>query len=254
MADLDEQARVFLALHRAGTPVVLPTVWDPWSAQLAVKAGFSALTIGSHPVADALGRPDGEALTLEEMLAQVALICRHVDVPVSADLESGYGAEPARLVAGLLESGAVGLNVEDSVHSQHDRLRSAAEHADYVAGLRSAADDSGVHVVINARTDILLKEIGPESDRIDRAVAQLAAAAVAGADALYPVGLHDDATWTALMDALPLPLNAVARPDADDLGRLSALGVGRISFGPFLQQAMAVAGNDLLADWSRFAP
>lgn len=251
MADLEQKAQAFLALHRAGTPVVLPTVWDPWSAQLAVDAGFSALTIGSHPVADALGRPDGEGLTLTEMLAQVALVCRYVDVPVSADLESGYGAEPARLVAGLLEAGAIGLNVEDSVHSEDDRIRSAAEHAEYIAGLRTAADSSGVHVVINARTDILLKEIGPDADRMDRAVAQLSAAGDAGADVLYPVGLHDDATYTTLVESLPLPINALARPDADDLGRLSALGVGRVSFGPFLQRAMAVAGTDLLAAWTR---
>lgn len=98
---LSSDAATFLALHQPGTPGVFPTVWDPWSAQLAVDSGFAALTVGSHPVATALGRADNEGMTLDEMLAQVALITASVEVPVSADLESGYGAEADRIVDGL---------------------------------------------------------------------------------------------------------------------------------------------------------
>jgi 2-methylisocitrate lyase-like PEP mutase family enzyme len=247
--DLSAKAKTFLELHQPGTPVVLPTVWDAWSARLAVDAGAAALTVGSHPVADSVGGADNEGLTLEEMLAQVAVICHAVEVPVSADLESGYGADPARIIAGLLDAGAIGLNVEDTVHSERGRLRSAAEHAELVAALRSAADAAGVHVVVNARTDVLFRKEGAEADRIDRAVETLAAAAEAGADVLYPVGIHDEQTWRRLVEALPRPLNAIARPDVDRLDQLAALGVGRISFGPFLQRSLGDRARELLEDW-----
>lgn len=165
--NLTDKASALLALHRPGDPVIVPTVWDPWSARLVAQQGFAALTIGSHPVAEALGREDGEKLSLAQMLAQVALIADSVDVPVSADLESGYGADPAEIIEGLLEAGAVGLNIEDTVHSEGDRLRSDGEHADIIHALRSAADASDVHVVINARTDILLSKAGAEDDGVD---------------------------------------------------------------------------------------
>lgn len=254
LPSLDTLAQTFLALHRPGTPVVLPTVWDPWSARLAVDAGFPGLTIGSHPVATALGREDGEDLSLDEMLAQVALIAGAVDVPASADLESGYGAEPARIIDGLLAAGAVGLNLEDSVHREGGRLRSTAEHAAVVAGLREAADRAGVHVVINARTDILLRGIGEPDGRVAASIDRLRAAADAGADVLYPVGAHDDATHRRLTAELPLPVNAIARPDSDDLAHLAGLGVARISFGPFWQRATAAAAAELLGPWTPARP
>lgn len=246
---LSTMAATLSALHVPGDPVVVPTVWDPWSATFAVESGFSALTIGSHPVAEALGRGDNEGLSLDEMLAQVALITSSVDVPVSADLESGYGAEPSRIVEGLLDAGAVGLNLEDTVHSEGGRQRSDAEHADFIAAVRAAADDTDVHVVINARTDILLKHIGPVADRADRAIARLVAAGAAGADVLYPVGIHDEVTHRRLVAELPRPVNAIARPTVDRLGALAAFGVARISFGPHLQRALVASAGGILAPW-----
>ncbi len=247
---LNAKAELLLRLHRPGDPVVVPTVWDAWSARLAVEAGFEALTIGSHPVADSVGKPDNEGLTLDEMLAQVALIVAAVDVPCSADLESGYGRSPAHVIDGLLAAGAVGLNIEDTVHSDGGRLRSAAEHADFVAGLRSAADAHGVHVVVNARTDVLLKELGPAGDRVDRAIDRLAEAAAAGADVLYPVGIHDDATLRRLTSELLLPVNAIARPTVDSRDRLASLSVARISFGPHLQRAVGAAAGEIMGPWT----
>jgi 2-methylisocitrate lyase-like PEP mutase family enzyme len=246
---LAEKATAFLALHRPGDPLVAPTVWDPWSAEVAAAEGFAALTVGSHPAAAAVGRGDGEDLTLAEMLAQVRLITAAVDVPVSADLESGYGAEPARIVEGLLEAGAIGLNIEDTVHSEGGRIRDADEHAALVAALRAAADDTGVHVVVNARTDVILSGIGPEETRVDRAIERLRAAAGAGADVLYPIGFPSDADRRRFSAELPLPVNALGRPGVDTLAGLAALGVGRISFGPYLQRAVAAAVKEELASW-----
>jgi 2-methylisocitrate lyase-like PEP mutase family enzyme len=246
---LEEKAAAFLALHRPGQPLVAPTVWDPWSADIAASQGFGALTVGSHPAAAAVGRDDGEDLTLGEMLAQVRLIAAAVDVPVSADLESGYGAEPERIVDGLLGAGAIGLNIEDTVHSEGGRIRDAAEHADLVAALRAAADATGVHVVVNARTDVILSEIGPAETRIDLAVERLAAAAAAGADVLYPIGFPSEDDGRRLCAELPLPVNVLGRPGVDTLAGLAAVGFSRVSFGPYLQRGLAAAAKEALAPW-----
>jgi 2-methylisocitrate lyase-like PEP mutase family enzyme len=246
---LQERAQALLALHQPGNPVILPTVWDAWSARLAVDAGFAALTVGSHPLADSIGKSDQEGMTFEDVLTRVKQISAAVDVPISVDIESGYGESPTRLITGLLDAGAVGLNIEDTVHSEGARLRSSSEHAELVGALRKAADAAGVHVVINARTDLFLRQDGDESDRVDRAIARLTEAAAAGADSLYPVGRHDPDTLRRLATELPLPINAIALPDQSDPASFGPLGVGRISFGPFFQFALAARANEILARW-----
>lgn len=246
---LKGRAEALLALHQPGNPVILPTVWDAWSANLAVDAGFGALTVGSHPVADSVGKPDNEGMTFDDLLTRVAQITAAVDVPISVDIESGYAEAPARLIDGLLSVGAVGLNIEDTVHSENRRLRSAGEHAELVGGLRAAADASGVHVVVNARTDLFLREEGDDADRVARAIDRLVQCAEAGADSLYPVGRHEPDTLRRLTSELPLPVNAIALPDQDDPASFGPLGVGRISFGPFLQFALAARAKEILARW-----
>lgn len=246
---LKERAEALLALHQPGNPVILPTVWDAWSARLAVDAGFAALTVGSHPLADSVGKADGEGMAFDDVIARVKEITAAVDVPVSVDLESGYAQSPKRLIEGLLEAGAVGFNIEDTVHSENKRLRSAGEHAELVSALRQAADATGVHVVINARTDLFLRQDGDDSDRVDRAIARLTEAASAGADVLYPVGRHEPDTLRRLTSELPLPVNAIGLPDQDDPASFGPLGVARVSFGPFLQRALSAKVTELLQRW-----
>src|SRR6202165_511821 len=247
---LQQRAEALLALHQPGSPVILPTVWDAWSAKLAVDAGFAALTVGSHPVADSIRRADGGGMSFDELLTRAVQITEAVDVPVSVDIESGYGEEPTPLIAGLLDAGAGGRNIEDTVHDEDNRLRSAGEHAELVGALRAAADVAGVHVVVNARTDLFLRKDGDDDDRVDRAIARLTQAAQAGADVLYPVGRHDLDTLRRLASELPLPINAIALPDQDDPASFGPLGVGRISFGPFLQAALAGRAKEILGRWS----
>jgi 2-methylisocitrate lyase-like PEP mutase family enzyme len=246
---LQDRATTLLSLHRPGDPVILPTVWDAWSATLAVDAGFAALTVGSHPVADSIGKADGGGMRFDDVLARVAQITDAVAVPVSVDIEHGYGEPASRLIEGLLDAGAVGLNIEDTVHHEGKRLRSVAEHAELVGALRGAADAAGVHVVVNARTDLFLRQDGDDADRVDRAIARLTEAAKAGADVLYPVGGHDPDTLRRLTSELPLPVNAIAIPDQSDPASFGPLGVARISFGPFLQSALAGRARDILAPW-----
>lgn len=249
MTTTASKAETLLALHVPGTPVVLPTVWDAWSANLAVSAGFTALTVGSHPVSDSIGKPDNEGITFDELLTRIAQITAAVDVPISVDIESGYGEDPKRLIEGLLSVGAVGLNIEDTVHSEGGRLRDAQEHADFVGALRAASDATDTHVVVNARTDLFVKQIGDENDRVDRAIARLKLAAAAGADVLYPVGFHSDDDHRRLTSELPLPVNAIGHPAKHDRAAFADLGVARVSFGPILQATLAERANELLARW-----
>ncbi len=241
-------ARRLKALHEE-RPLVLPTVWDAWSARLAVDAGFSALTVGSHPLAEALGSGDGEQLAFSEVLIAVRRIVDAVDVPVSVDLESGYGVEPVELVGGLLEAGGVGVNLEDTVHGEGGRLRGADEHAAFVGAVRAAADDLGVPLVVNGRTDLFLRADDQTDALLDEGIARLRALAEAGADSLYPVAVQDDERIAALVAALPRPVNITAFADRDDLERLTRLGVGRISFGPRLQTALAGQATEWLGRW-----
>lgn len=207
------------------------------------------MTVGSHPVADSVGKADNEGMTFDDLITRVAQITSATELPVSVDIESGYAEAPARLIEGLLSVGAVGLNIEDTVHSEGGRLRSPEEHAELVGALRSAADAAGVHVVVNARTDLFLRQDGDEADRVDRAIARLRLAADAGADVLYPVGLHGPETMQRLTSELPLPVNAIGAPDKADPASYGPLGVARISFGPFWQAALAERAKEILARW-----
>jgi 2-methylisocitrate lyase-like PEP mutase family enzyme len=244
-----QHARRLKELHGGGGTLVLPTVWDVWSARVAVDAGFDALTIGSHPLADSRGAKDNEGQTLDEVLTAVRPIIAAVDVPISVDLEAGYGAEPADLVAGLIEAGGAGLNIEDTVHSEGGRLRSSEEHAAYVGGLRAAADDAGVPIVVNGRTDRFAHADDPASV-LDDAIGRLQALVAAGADAVYPVKIQDDdALISAVVEAIDVPVNITAHPGKHTLERLQGLGVGRVTYGPLLQAALTEHTRELLARW-----
>lgn len=255
--DLSQKARLLLDLHHRGTPLVLPTVWDAWSARLAEDAGFEGLTVGSHPVADSLGYPDGENTPVELYFESVARITAAVDVPVSVDVESGLGLPPAELVEHVLEAGAVGVNIEDTVHSE-DRYRSPEEHAAYIGAVRASADAQDVHLVINGRTDAFTKGDGNNADDgalLDDALTRLRLMEEAGADSLYPVKVPSTETLQRILDEVTTPLNVTAHPRTGAVpGSLSVAdaaraGVGRISFGPLLQAALAETADDLLKDW-----
>ncbi|MEU3465411.1 isocitrate lyase/phosphoenolpyruvate mutase family protein [Streptomyces sp. NPDC006733] len=245
-----ERAQRLKQLHADNRPLVLPTVWDVWSARTAADAGFPALTIGSHPLADSRGAADHEGQTFEEVLAAVRPIIAAVDVPVSVDLEAGYGQEPADLVAGLIEVGGAGLNLEDTVHSDGGRVRTTQEHASYIAGVRAAADAAGVPLWVNGRTDLFLHATDA-ADVLKEAIERLQALEQAGADSVYPVGIQDnDELLTAVIGAVAVPVNSTAHPVKHDLERFRRLGVGRITYGPLLQFALTDAMKDMIAPWA----
>ena len=253
--DVVQRGSTLVDLHRSGEIVVLPTVWDAWSAKLAVDAGFHGLTVGSHPVADAIGSADGEQMDLADYLRQVRLIAESVDVPVSADVESGYGLSAADLIGRVIDAGAVGVNIEDTVHSENGRVRELAEHADYIGAAVAAAEQAGVPFVVNGRTDALKHGTDVFADPLAEAVARSVAMADAGALSVYPVGLPDAVAVGKLVGAVDVAVNVTADPvkghPAGDLPTLRSLGVRRVSFGPLWQMALAESAAEMVKHWRK---
>lgn len=252
MTDIAAKASELLRLHHTGSTLVLPTVWDAWSAHAVVEAGFPALSIGSHPLADSRGQQDNEGMTLDDALDGIRRVTGAVDVPVTADVESGYDTPAAELVERVLEAGAVGINVEDTVHSE-GRLREVQEHADYIGALRAAADEADVELVINARTDAFIGTIVTFDDPVAEAIRRVQACEAAGARCVYPVRIPDAATLRTVLDAASGPVNVTAHPVngslSGSLAELRAAGVQRITFGPLLMAALTGKVTELVTPW-----
>jgi 2-methylisocitrate lyase-like PEP mutase family enzyme len=246
---LGEQARRLRELHRPGDPVVLPNAWDPPSARRLAATGAAALATTSVGVAEALGYEDGEVTPAEEMLAAVGRIAAAVELPVTADLEAGYGLSPDELVAGLLDAGAVGLNQEDTDHTT-GRLADPDAHAERLAAIKDAGRSAGVDVVLNARVDSFLRA-APDADPeavLDDAVARGRRYAEAGADCVYPFAARGRAAIRRLVDEVGAPVNIVAVPTGLTRRELAELGVARVSFGGGLaQRALEAAAAEVEA-------
>ncbi|WP_089099314.1 isocitrate lyase/PEP mutase family protein [Streptomyces hyaluromycini] len=234
------KADAFRALHHGrppGDPLVLPGPWDAASARALVAAGFPALATPSAGVAASLGYADGET-PAAEMFAAVARITRAVEVPVSADVEDGYGLAPKELVERLLEAGAVGCNLEDSAGGV---LKDPHEHAEWLAEVRSAAGD---RLFLNARVDTFARGVADPDRTIERAALYVAA----GADCVYPIEAPT-AVLPLLRSGVEGPLNMYARPDGASPApaELGELGATRITFGPGLLRLALRSVQQVLA-------
>ncbi|MFI9555236.1 isocitrate lyase/phosphoenolpyruvate mutase family protein [Nonomuraea endophytica] len=221
-----QKAAALRALHVPGDPLILPNVWDAASARAVQAAGFAVVATGSAAIARVLGYDDGEATPVAEMLAAVGRIARVVEVPVTADVERGYGLKPAELVERLLATGAVGCNLEDSDPGT-GRMIDPGEQADFLAEVRAAA---GAELVINARVDTFLGGDKTREDAAARATRYLEA----GADCVYPILAPDTA---ALVAAIAGPVNVIFHKGSSGLAELAAMGVARVSFGHGLHAA-----------------
>ncbi|MEU6013235.1 isocitrate lyase/phosphoenolpyruvate mutase family protein [Streptomyces sp. NPDC047515] len=235
-------ASVLRALHHdraPGDPLVLPGPWDAASARVFAEAGFRALATPSAGVAASLGYEDG-ATPAAEMFAAVARIVRAVpaDVPVSADIEGGYGLAPKELVERLLATGAVGCNLEDSADGT---LVDAGRQADRLAEVRAVAGD---RLFVNARVDTYLHGVPDGTAREAETVRRALLYVAAGADCVYPIAAPPEAL-PRLAAAVPGPLNALARPDGPAPRELGGLGATRITFGPGLQRRAMAAVREI---------
>ena len=233
------KAATLSSLHGSGI-FVLPNAWDAGSAAMIAAAGARAIATTSAGVSWSLGRPDGQNLTPSEMTGVVARIAAAVDLPVTADIEGGYGSDPdtvAATVRAVIDAGAVGINLEDS-GAPGGGLFDVADQAGRLAAARAAAAEAGLpELVINARTDVFLFGIGEPAGRLDDVIARAAAYAEAGADSLFVPGLLDLDILTALTGKVSLPVNVMVGPGAPDVAALRAAGVRRVSLGQAIAQA-----------------
>jgi 2-methylisocitrate lyase-like PEP mutase family enzyme len=239
VTDLKDRAERLRELH-GGEMLVLPNAWDAASAAVVAEAGFPAVATASNAIAAMLGYPDGEGAPWQEMFAAAGRVARAVSVPVTVDAEAGYLMQPRELVDRLLEIGAVGCNLEDSDH-RAGGLADAEKHAEWLAGVRSAADDAGVPIVINARVDTFLPRSGiPEAERLTEAIRRGRLYREAGADCIYPIGVRSRRDIAELVAELPGPVNGNTGEELD-LATLRELGVARVSYGPRFYHA-GIAG------------
>jgi 2-methylisocitrate lyase-like PEP mutase family enzyme len=233
------KAATLRALHADGI-LVLPNAWDAGSAALIARAGAPAIATTSAGVSWSLGRPDGQNLTREDMVAAIARIVATVDLPVSADIEGGYGPAPddvATTVSAIVAAGAVGINLEDS-GAPDGVLFEPSVQAERIAAARGAAASAGLpELVIYARTDVYLFGVGEPAGRFDDVLARASFYEEAGADCLFVPGLTDLDVLSNLTAKVGLPINAMVGPGAPSVAELRAAGVRRVSLGQMVAQA-----------------
>ena len=242
MTTINDKAEQFHALHRRGEPVILATAWDVASACVVQDAGAKAVATTSAGVAWSLGAPDGDRLARDRALALIARVARAVHVPVTADIEEGFGATPAEVgatIRSVLAAGAVGVNIEDSLHvpSEGGPLRAIEDQTQRIAAARQAAEAAGVRLFINARLDTYLRSVGDPDGRLDATLERAAAYVAAGASGVFVPGVVDPKTVAALADGIDAPLNVLAGPGAPPIPELAALGVARVSLGSSIASA-----------------
>jgi 2-methylisocitrate lyase-like PEP mutase family enzyme len=235
--DASEQGRKaeeLRKLHGGPRMLVLPNAWDVASARVLEELGYTAIATTSAGVAFSLGYPDGQRISRDEMLEAVARIARAVRVPVTADMESGYGIMPkdmAETAKAIIAAGAVGLNFEDVIGDTESSQVDTGLQVEKIRAIRETSASAGVPLVINARTDVYLMPIGPEATRFERTVERLRAYRAAGADCVFAPGVKERSLIEKLVKAVAAPLNILVTPGCPSIPELEKLGVARASIG-----------------------
>src|SRR5713101_4421082 len=235
-----EKAEQFRKLHHGPRMLVLSNAWDVVSARILEECGHPAIATSSAAVAFSRGYPDGQRIPRDEMLDVVARIARAVRVPVTADLEAGYGTtvkDMVETVKAAIAAGAIGMNLEHVTGDDERPHVALPLQVDKVRAIRETAKSLGVPFVLNARTDIYLMPIGPEPTRFERTVERLRAYRDAGADCLFTPGLYDRDTIAKLVKSVEAPLNILANPACPPLAELEKIGVARVSAGSGIMRA-----------------
>jgi 2-methylisocitrate lyase-like PEP mutase family enzyme len=232
-----QKARALLSLHTQRDLLVLPNVWNPVGARILQAQGYPAIATASAAISASLGYQDGEKIKRSTLIDLIRRIADSVDVPVTADIEAGYGSSTAELeetIAAVIDSGVVGVNIEDSF-GEEGVLRPVGDQCRRISVVRQVAALQGLHLVINARVDSFLSSASAgieeaTEDAVERAKAYVAA----GADCVYPIGPGDEGTVRVLRARIDSPINILASPVAAPIEVLQAIGIDRVSFGPFV--------------------
>jgi 2-methylisocitrate lyase-like PEP mutase family enzyme len=240
MAQEQAKAAAFRLLHAGREILLLPNVWDVASARLIEESGFKAAATSSAGIAFSLGYPDGQRISREQMLAVIARIAKAVRVPVTADVEAGYGKTPeeaGRTARAVVEAGAVGMNLEDAIGDSPSVLVELPLQVEKIRAVCEMASRLRIPLVLNARTDMYLLQIGDPAERYDETVRRLSAFREAGADCVFAPGLRDAPTIGRLVADLKCPVNILAGPGSPSVPELSKLGVARVSLGSATMRA-----------------
>jgi len=240
MAQQQAKAAAFRVLHSGREILLLPNAWDVASARVIEESGFKAVATSSAGVAFSLGYPDGQMIPRQEMLAAIARIAKAVRVPVTADVESGYGKTPedaGRTARSVVDAGAVGMNLEDAVGDSSAALVDLPLQLEKIRAVREMTSRLRIPLVLNARTDVYLLQIGDPAKRYDETVRRLSAFREAGADCVFAPGLRDPPTIGRLVADLKCPLNILAGPGSPSVRELAKLGVARVSLGSATMRA-----------------
>jgi 2-methylisocitrate lyase-like PEP mutase family enzyme len=235
-----EKAERFRKLHQGPRILVLPNVWDVASARILEEAGYPAIATSSAAIAFSLGHPDGQRISRDEMLDAVARIAHGVRVPVSADMESGYGSTVKDMVEtakAVIAAGAIGMNLEDVTGDDESSYVDLPLQVEKIRAIKETAASAGVPIVLNARTDIYLMPIGEEATRFEQTVERLRAYRKAGADCVFAPGVSDRDTIARLVKAVGAPLNILISAGCPSLAELEKIGVARVSAGSAVMRA-----------------
>lgn len=244
---LNSKADAFRTMHHAPPLLILPNAWDAVTARLFVKAGARAIATTSAGMAATLGYADGQQVPRESMMEAIARIARVVDVPVTADIESGYAASPKDLgdsIRVVINAGAIGFNLEDATGDFSQPLFAVEQQTERIRAAREAADNMNVCLVINARTDVYLAKVGEPANRLAETVRRLNAYREAGADCLFVPGVTDIPTLTQLVRSVPGPLNVLAGPGMPPVADLQRIGIARLSVGSAIMRATLALARD----------
>jgi len=239
-SSLRDKAEALRRLHDKPNILILPNVWDMASARLVELAGFPALATTSSGIAFSLGYPDGEKISRDTMLDLCGRIAQRTRVPVSADIEAGYGPDPkdaGETVRRCIAAGIVGGNIEDGTHDPKAPLCSVDLAVARIRAARQAGEQAGVPFVINARTDHYLAGGGLTEEGFSETVRRGRAYREAGADCVFIPGLTDRDTIRRLVEAIGGAINLLARPNSPSVPELKALGVARLSVGGMMMNA-----------------
>lgn len=250
VAEQVRKAEAFRALHAGPRALVMANAWDAMTARMFEMEGFPAIATTSGGVAGALGFRDGEGAPWDEVVGQTARIVRAVAVPVTADIEGGFGTTPeevGRHIGEIIAAGAVGVNLEDSISGQGG-MRTPEDAAARVRAARAAANAAGVPIVINARVDLFIRHVGEGEAQLAAAIERGRAYLAAGADSIYPIALRDEPTIRRLCDALQCPININVRAGYPTVTALEALGVRRITTATSLAMLALSAVRDAVRD------
>jgi 2-methylisocitrate lyase-like PEP mutase family enzyme len=230
-----QYAETFRGLHKKGDPLILFNAWDAATAKAIAKA-FPAVATSSAAVASALGYADGEDVPFDMVTGLVSRMTAAVPVPVSIDLEAGYGdtrEAAARSVTGILKAGAIGINIEDGLFGGKRQLVSPEQHAAKIRTVQDTAQKLGIHLFINTRTGPFLLKFGSPEECLNEAARRAKAYADAGASGIFVPGLTDLALIEKLVQLTPLPVNIMVTRGIPEIPDLARVGVQRVSLGPW---------------------